>query len=315
MEAMILAAGEGTRLRPLTYKRPKPLIPFLNAPLLEINLAYLRDFSIKRIIVNTHHLGDQVAEFVQSWRKKERFEVQLQFESEILGTGGGIARTRDFWTFQHFLVVNADILTDIDLNQVREFHLSHGGPVTLVLHDYPAFNQIEVDDQGRIQRFRTGSGRGLAFTGIHLLSREIFQHLPPSGSYDIIPVYQRMIDQGLTVRAFISQGHYWRDLGTPQSYLAAHEDILLNQTSSIHLSALKIPIDPFVLHPDVIPEEGIEINGWAVIGKGCHLKKGCRIANSVLWENVVLEKGVSVSDSIVADGVCVAADVHDRVLV
>jgi len=332
MEAMILAAGEGTRLRPLTHKRPKPLIPVLNTPLLEITLSYLKNFSFKRILINSHHLADQITDFIAGQKKRGGLELEVQFEPEILGTGGGMARSRDFWHSRTFLVINGDILTDINLTKVIEFHLSHGGPVTLVIHDYPAFNQITVDAQGRIERFRTEPGKGLAFTGIHILNQEIFQYLPLSGSFDIVPVYQQMIEEGQPVWAFISQGHYWRDIGTPTSYLKIHEELLNKEFASTPTPSLP-PLwgrvseggeinkrslangRRVLIHPEAEVEDGVKFAGWAVIGKGCRLKKGCRIADSILWEQVVLEEGVSVANSIVGEGVRVDHDLMNQVLV
>ncbi len=346
---MILAAGEGTRLRPLTHKRPKPLIPVLNTPLLEITLSYLKDFSFKRILINSHHLADQITDFIAGQKKRWGLELEVQFEPEILGTGGGIARSRDFWHSRTFLVINGDILIDINLTKVLEFHLSHGGPVTLVIHDYPAFNQITVDARGRIEGFRSEPGKGLAFTGIHILNQEIFHYLPLSGTFDIIPVYQQMIEEGQPVWAFISRGHYWRDLGTPTSYLKVHEEILTNALAATSgpsfpplwkrfrrdLSASSRRVAQLsrgreggkinktslangwrvLIHPEAEVEEGVKFTGWAVIGKGCRLKKGCRIADSILWEKVVLEEGVSVANSIVGEGVRVDHDLMNKVLV
>ena len=349
MEAMILAAGEGTRLRPLTHKRPKPLIPVMNTPLLEITLSYLKDFSFKRILINSHHLADQITDFIAGQKKRGGLELEVQFEPEILGTGGGMARSRDFWHSRTFLVINGDILTDINLTKVVGFHLSHGGPATLVLHDYPAFNQITVDARGRIERFRTEPGKGLAFTGIHILDQEIFRYLTLSGSFDIIPVYQKMIEEGQPVWAFISRGHYWRDLGTPKSYLKIHEELLNKEFAStptpslpplwgrlrrdLSASSSRVAQSSRVreggeinkrslangrrvlIHPEAEVEEGVKFTGWAVIGKGCRLKKGCRIADSILWEQVVLEEGVSVANSIVGKGVRVDHDLMNKVLV
>ena len=327
-----MAAGEGTRLRPLTHKRPKPLIPVLNTPLLEITLSYLKNFSFKRILINSHHLADQITDFIAGQKKRGGLELEVQFEPEILGTGGGMARSRDFWHSRTFLVINGDILTDISLTKVIAFHLSHGGPVTLVLHDYPDFNQITVDARGRIDRFRTEPGKGLAFTGIHILNQEIFQYLPLSGSFDIVPVYQQMIEEGQPVWAFISQGHYWRDIGTPTSYLKIHEELLNKEFASTPTPSLP-PLwgrvseggeinkrslangRRVLIHPEAEVEDGVKFAGWAVIGKGCRLKKGCRIADSILWEQVVLEEGVSVANSIVGEGVRVDHDLMNQVLV
>ncbi len=133
MDALILAAGEGTRLLPLTRKRPKPLFPILNRPLLEITLGYLNRFSIDRVILNTHHLADQIENFVHAQKETLALEIETRFEPKILNTGGGIGNARDFWQFDPFVVINGDILTDIDLHQAIDFHLSHKGPVTLVL--------------------------------------------------------------------------------------------------------------------------------------------------------------------------------------
>ncbi len=164
MDALILAAGEGSRLLPLTRTKPKPLFPILNRSLLQFTFDYLNRFSVQRVILNTHHLSGQIEKFVQVEKENRSFEIQTRFEPTILETGGGIGNTRDFWSSYPFVVINGDILTDIDLHQAVVFHQSHKGPVTLILHDYPEFNQISVDAQGRIQDFRQKSGCGLAFT-------------------------------------------------------------------------------------------------------------------------------------------------------
>jgi mannose-1-phosphate guanylyltransferase len=312
MEAMILAAGLGTRLLPLTRFRPKPLFPILNRPLLQWTLSYLSRFSLERVIINSHHLATQIESFIQRQQTLSNLEMKISFESEILGTGGGIARTKDFWRSDFFLVINSDILTDIDLEKAVAFHHSHKDPVTLVLHDYPAFNQIAVDDQSFILDFR--QEKGLAFTGIHILDKTIFAFMPSSGAFDIIPVYQKMIQQGLPVRAFISRGHYWRDIGTPSSYLAVHEELLTGPITpqSIYPTHPKIK-NLWHIHRSAQIEEEVDLSGWVSLGKGCLLKKGCRVHNSVLWEEVVVEPGISVNQSIVGSKVHVTKDLDGEV--
>jgi mannose-1-phosphate guanylyltransferase len=314
MEAMILAAGLGTRLLPLTRFRPKPLFPILNRPLLEWSLAYLSRFSLERVIINSHHLADQVESFVRKEQSLSDLETKISFEPEILGTGGGIARTRDFWKSDTFLVINSDIVTDIDLEKAMAFHRSHEGPVTLILHDYPAFNQIAVDDRGCILDFR--QDKGLAFTGIHILDRTLFDFMPSSGAFDIIPVYQKMIHQGQPLRAYISQGHYWRDIGTPSSYSAVHEELLTGRIDPRSIFPTHSEIkNTWYIHPEAGIEEGADLSGWVCLGKGCLLKKGCRVRNSVLWEEVLVEPGVSISRAIVGSGVRVTEDQDQRVVV
>lgn len=313
MDALILAAGGGTRLLPLTRKRPKPLFPILNRPLLGITFNYLSHFSIQRAILNTHHLAPQMENFVQTQKKYWPSEIKTRFEPEILNTGGGISNIRDFCRSDPFVVINGDILTDIDLQQVIEFHQSHKGPVTLVLHDYYEFNNITVDGQGRIREFRKTDGQGLAFTGIHILGQDLFNHLPPTGSYAIIPIYQQMIREGIPIWAYVSKGHYWRDIGTPQSYLRVHEELLASPSLSSFF--IKKKLERILIHPEARIEKGVEFSGWACLGKGCYLKTGCHIHNAVLWKDVIVESGISISESILSDGVQAARDIHDEIIV
>ena len=156
MDALILAAGEGTRLRPLTYTKPKPLLPILNRPLLERTLEYLSRFSVDRVILNTHHLAGQFETYIPSLKIDGFHELATRYEPLLLNTGGGLVNTRDFFKSDPFMVISGDILTDIDLKKAVDFHQSHNDPVTLVLHDYPEFNQIKVDSAGRILKIRTG---------------------------------------------------------------------------------------------------------------------------------------------------------------
>jgi NDP-sugar pyrophosphorylase family protein len=313
VEAMILAAGEGTRLLPLTRQKPKPLFPILTQPLLHLTLDYLEQFDLQRVTLNTHHLAAQIEDFIRTEKQIRSFEIQTSFEPTILGTGGGIGRTRNFWSDSPFLVINGDIVTNIDLFKALEFHRSHQGPVTLIVHDYKEFNQVAVDPQGRIADFRLEKGNGAAFTGIHILDRSIFTDLPSSGSYDIIPIYQQMIRKGIPIRAYVSQGHYWRDIGTPKSYLRIHEELL---TGSTHFPFL-MPKGSGgrLIHPDSQIEKGVELSGWVCLGKGCRLREGCRIHNSVLWEEVDVEPGREISESIIGRGLSITRDMRGEVLV
>lgn len=326
MDALILAAGEGTRLLPLTRTRPKPLFPILNRPLLERTFNYLSHFSVSTVILNTHHLAGQIDDFVQTQKEYSSFEIETRFEPQILNTGGGIGNSRNFLCSDPFVVVNGDILTDIDLNKAIEFHQSHKGPVTLILHDYSEFNHVAVDSHGRIKKLRDAEGHTLAFTGIHILDQNVFNFLPASGSYDIIPIYEQMIREGLTVWAYISQDHYWRDIGTPGSYLKVHEELLSAPRRSKgdrELSSLNNTLkakrtegfERILIHPEAHVEKGVEISGWACIGKGCLLKTGCRIHNSVLWEDVTVESEASVSETILGKGVHLKDDLHGGVLI
>ena len=151
MKALILAAGLGTRLLPLTEKRPKPLFPILDRPLIDILIRRLESAGCEAVIINTHHLAHVIDEFVKA--QAYSIPVVTRYEPTILGTGGAIKNVEDFWNDKPFLVVNGDIFTNIDFEQAYQFHLNHKHPVTLMLHDYPQFNHVWVDSSNHIGGF------------------------------------------------------------------------------------------------------------------------------------------------------------------
>jgi len=233
MKALILAAGFGTRLRPHTERLPKPLFPIDGHPILDITIRRLMDAGIDGIVVNTHHLHQQIAEFIQS--RNYPIPVATRFEETILGTGGAIKNVADFLGNQPFLVINSDILTDIDLQTVMAFHQSHPHPTTMVMHDYPEFNNVWVDNKGFVTRFddtkpgnaedSSESLESLAFTGIHVLNPSVMKWIPENRFVSIIDVYRDMLQSGLKIKAYISEGHRWRDMGTPESFFEAACDV------------------------------------------------------------------------------------------
>jgi len=229
MKAMVLAAGFGTRLRPYSNYRPKPLFPVLGKPLLLHTLASLRAAGFVDILVNCHYLKEQVATILASEKK-----VVVQEEEEILGTGGGMRRALDFLGGEPALVINGDIFHNIDLASVHAHHLAGGADITLVLHDLPRFNQVALDDDGRIISFRDKKARGrlLAFTGIHLINPDLLSSLPGDCFLDIIDCYEKWLKQGVTINGLMVDGHYWTDMGTPADYLALNGHLLKNHATT-----------------------------------------------------------------------------------
>jgi NDP-sugar pyrophosphorylase family protein len=316
VEALILAAGAGTRLRPLTRHKPKPLFPVLNRPLLALSLEYLRRQGVRRFILNTHHLGDQVRAFVRAYAGRvPDLILETRPETEILGTGGGIKNTVDFWRGDTFLVLNGDIVTDIDLGPALAFHRDRGGPVTLILQDHSRHNNIVVGPGDSILKFRDQAGTR-AFTGIHILDRRILDFFPPVAFYDIIPVYQGLIDRGIPVRGYLAGNHYWRDMGSPESYRDLHREILsglfdpgMNFSCSASGTESKWCLDP---RSEIAP--GVRLEGWGTVGAGSRLSPGCRIRNSILWEGVGVGEGVVITDSIVGDLIDIDTNLTNKII-
>lgn len=226
MKALILAAGYGTRLLPHTHHTPKPLFPVSGSPLIDLTIRRLIEQGITGIIINVHHLHQQIEHYIQ--RQKYPIPVHTRYEPRILGTGGAIKNVADFLEDRPFLMINSDILTDIDIGAVISFHRHHPHPATLVMHDYPTYNKVWCDENDNIIAFSEEQmnmppgAACLAFTGIQVLDPPVMNFIPDSRQLiSIIDVYQKMIASGLTIKAYTSINHYWRDIGTPESYSRA----------------------------------------------------------------------------------------------
>ncbi|MCU0596029.1 MAG: NDP-sugar synthase [Desulfobacterota bacterium] len=297
MKAMILAAGFGTRLRPLTEMKPKALVPVANKPILARNIEYLISHGITEIIVNAHHHSEQVVAYLRDGNPYG-LDIRVKVEPEILGTGGGIKNTEAFWDKEPFFVINSDILTDIDLVSVYQVHQSSGSIVTLVLHDCELYNQVAVDDQFSITDIaKTNSPGRLAFTGIHVIDPEVLSRIPKGVFSDIIECYRELINLKKPVRACLVKGHYWRDIGNIASYLEANRELSAGS---------------FVIGPGCSVDSSVKLLDWGVIGENSRLGKNAELQRSVLWDGVTVREGVKVVDSVVTSGRIVERDLHGK---
>lgn len=217
---MLLAAGLGTRLRPLTNHIPKPLLPINGLPIILYTLALLKKYKIKDVIINLHHLGDQIRTLLGSGRKFG-FNIKYLFEPKILGTGGGIKGAEKFLKGSPFLVFNADIIADIDLKKLILFHKKKNSMATLVVRQNHAkeFGILYVNRDNNIVSIlkkpkNVRSTRQTFFTGIHVLDKKFLRWQKPRKKSCIIRNgYIPLLNQGKTIGAFIQKG-YWNDLGT-----------------------------------------------------------------------------------------------------
>ena len=236
MKAMILAAGLGTRLRPLTNDRPKALVEINGRTLLEITLARLRAAGVTDVIVNTHHFADLVAEFIRS--RDFGMRIAISYEPVLLDTGGGLKNAA--WFFEDtepFLLHNVDVLTNIDLASMLRFHREQNALAVLAVQDRVTSRPLLFDGKcelcGRIvaggkqelARLDEKKIRPLAFNGIHVLSPRIFDLLTEDGVFSIIPAYLRLAAASESIRCYRADEFYWRDLGRPEHLGQAAADI------------------------------------------------------------------------------------------
>jgi NDP-sugar pyrophosphorylase family protein len=242
MKAMILAAGLGTRLRPLTNDRPKALVTVGGHTLLEIALARLRGFGIREVIVNAHHFTESIADYLKA-NHNFGMRIELSREDPLLDTGGGLKKAAPFFLEsggsleEPFLLHNVDVISTIDLSRMLRFHSEQAALATLAIQNRETSRYLLFDQEGELCGRRAGRNaetewarpvadpQALAFAGIHIISTRIFEKLTEHGAFSIIAAYLRLAAQGERIVGFRVDDSYWRDLGRPQSVTEAAQDL------------------------------------------------------------------------------------------
>ena len=237
MKAMILAAGLGTRLRPLTNDRPKALVQVAGRSLLQIALSRLRSFGVDEVIINVHHFAEQIVDHLEA-NDNFGMHIQLSREELLLDTGGGLKKAA--WFFDQdsapFLVHNVDVISTIDLRRMVQHHVENHALATLAVQERQTSRQLIFDEHlnlcgRRADREQTpelvrtsATTQSRAFSGIHVISPRLLSMITEAGAFSIIKTYLRLAAQGEKIMAFPSDQYYWRDLGKPENVTQAEHD-------------------------------------------------------------------------------------------
>jgi len=247
MKAMILAAGLGTRLRPLTDDRPKALVEVGGRTLLEITLSRLRTFDVREVIINVHHFADRVVDYLEA-NQNFGMRIEVSREEVLLDTGGGLKKAA--WFFledssgrdEPFILHNVDVISTMDLARMVQFHREHEALATLAVQERETSRYLLFDEQMKLCGRRAGRGatdevvrecarpQALAFSGIHIISSRIFEMVTEDGGFSIINSYLRLAtlplaSQGENILGFRADQYYWRDLGRPENVARAERDL------------------------------------------------------------------------------------------
>src|SRR5258708_2263403 len=239
MKAMILAAGLGTRLRPLTDDRPKALVEIAGRTLLEITLRRLQHFGVHEVIVNVHHFADLVIDYLKK-NCNCGLQIEISREEVLLDTGGGLKKAA--WFFEEdsdepFLLHNVDIISTIDLHRMLLFHRQNQALATLAVQERETSRRLLFDEYGELFGRRAGSDqapeivrpsaqmRARAFSGVHVISPRLLTMIEEEGIFSIIATYLRLAAQGEKIRSFPADEYYWRDLGKPENLAQAERDV------------------------------------------------------------------------------------------
>lgn len=300
MNAMILAAGLGTRLQPYSLLRPKPLFPVLDRQLLLLTIARLRQAGAGAIVINTHHLGKQIHSLLAGERG-----IILQPEEEILGTGGGLRRALKHFDKQPVLVANSDIYHNIDLAEAYRCHLLSGCAATMVVHDCPRFNDVAVAAASRIIGFGGSAdpaekhGDRLAFTGIHVINPEILQQILPDRFSCILDCYRALLKQGGAINAHVVDRRFWTDIGSPDDYLGLHQGLLTGHAPACPELAPAVAAGPFFVAAGALIGRGVKYHDWVSIGAGAVVGDGASLSRVVVWDGAKIAPGARINDTIV----------------
>ncbi len=305
MNAFILAAGFGTRLRPLTNHIPKPLIPVLNVPAVCYSLSLLREAGIDRAFCNVHHHAEKIRKFL-SGANDFNMTLDISEEPTILGTGGGIKQCERLLGDDHFLLLNSDIIADFDLGALVEHHRRSGKAGTLVLFETPAAATIgDVGIEGEnIVDFRNmlGSGRrsNFIYTGAALLGPSVFRHLSAGFSSIVDTGFTGLISEK-SLGFFIHRG-FWLDIGIPRSLWEANitrRRALLDRFRA--MNRIIGGAGPRMIAPDAAIGRGVRLED-SVIGSGCRIAEGAVLEQAVLLPGTVIEKNSVVTKTILFPG-------------
>ncbi|MEE2821386.1 MAG: sugar phosphate nucleotidyltransferase [Acidobacteriota bacterium] len=296
MNGMILAAGRGTRLYPLTAFRAKPAVPFLNRPLIQYSLDLLFQAGLTEIVINSHYLPRSISEALEFDDYATTYEISFSHEKKILGTGGAISNVRDFLGGDTFVVCNGKIYFEQNLEPIIHLHQEQDNLVTLVLVPHSgkdSYASVWVDGQNNITGFRSEcAGKPFVFTGVHVLNPKILDLIPEGPSETVNDLYPRLIQEGYRVQAFVSDA-YWCECSTPKNYLFKSLEVLKKRNLTNLVS------------------RDVRFAGKNLIASpSTHIDPNCFLESSILWDNATVGHGSTLNQVIVTQGVNLQPHTH-----
>ncbi len=344
MKAMILAAGKGTRVQPITYTIPKPLIPILHKPVMEFLVDLLKQHDFTEIMVNVSHLAKEIESY---FHDGQRFGVQIAYsfegtirengelEGQALGSAGGMRRIQDFYPFfdDTFVVLCGDALIDLDLTAAVKWHREKGSLATIITKSVPrsevtSYGVVVTDQDGKVQAFQEKPTVEEALstninTGIYIFEPEVLNYIPSGQEYDIGgDLFPKLVEMGAPFYA-IPMDFQWVDIGKVPDYWQAIRSVLMGEVKNVPIPGTEVAPGIFtginvavnwdkvdITGPVYIGgmtkiEDGAKITGPAMIGRNCHICSGAHINNSVVFEYSRIASDVDLTDKLVFGRYCV----------
>lgn len=332
MKAVVMAGGEGSRLRPITSNRPKPLVPICNVPIMEHILTLLKRHGMTQVVSTLHYLADEIQ---GTFGDGSEFGVEMDYsiEDTPLGTAGSVKKAESLLRSDDpFLIISGDALTDCNLAKAIEYHKAKGSLATLILYRVPTpldFGVVITDDDGRVIRFLEKPGWSEVFsdtvnTGMYILEPEIFDYMEPGKNYDwSSDIFPRLLEEGKPMFGYVME-EYWCDVGSLGQYREAQEHLMsgridlpiaydaksnntyVGTNSTIDDAAVIVP--PVVIGRNCKIKRGARIGPYTVLGDNTLVEEDATVERSIVWDSAYIGNAVSVRSAVIGTRVTIKRD-------
>lgn len=321
IKAMIMAAGVGSRLDPLTKSVPKPLVPVANRPVMDILVDNLKSIGVKDIVSNTHYLAEKIINRYENIN----FGVNFKFikEDTLSGTAGGLKKCQFFFDKDdEFLVLSADGLSNADLQKGIDMHRKSGAIATIGIKEIPHeevshFGVVVTDETGYITEFQEkpsveDAKSNFINTGIYVFDYRIFDYIPENTFYDFAKNVFPNLLKDHEINTFVID-NYWTDIGTLEQYQQSTQDLFEGRCHFNHSKLVKTANGAYISNTENLPDD-LTFVGNSTIGSNCKIGKNVTLKNAIIWDNVTIEDDVVVSNSVIANGSVIRKNVTDSIL-
>jgi len=307
LKAVILAGGEGTRLKPLTYKRPKPLIPIAGEPCVDYMIKSLVSAGFKRLIVTTGYMSDTLIKSIGDG-KKFGANILYAFEENPAGTAGAVKNVEEFLD-NTFVVASGDVLADVDIKALYEYHKKKKAVATMALttvENPTEFGIVGLDENNRIIKFKEKPKEGEIFSnlvnaGIYILEPKVIDYIPENQMFDFSKnVFPALLNDGQPIFGAPISG-LWMDIGRPSDVLLATFEVVERNGKETEIQDVNVE-GKIIIGTDVTFEKNVKIKGPCYIGNGIEVGKNSVLERACIYDNVRIDRGVVVQNSIVLSG-------------
>lgn len=318
-KAMVMAAGVGSRLEPLTQNIPKPLVPVLNKPVMDILLQKLKSYGIEKVIANTHYLAQQIED-----RYTENSPVDIEFsfirETDLSGTAGGVKKCESFFEGEEdFLVVSADGLHDADLEKVMRSHKESGCIATMAIsavehNEVSKYGVVVSSPEHRVIEFQekppvNEAKSNFINTGIYVFNKRIFDFIPKGEKYDFAKnVFPALLKAGEKINTYRIYS-YWSDIGSIEQYIESNIDALHRKVMIPQPNIIKKYDAVYVCRKNTVLGESVKISNNAVIGSNCKIGKNVSLDNVILWDNTIVADNVTLKNVVAAENTVIKSSI------